>query len=110
MYQITPKGKLELETWLLEETQLQPVRSEFMLKLLFSSDQPKEHIIKMLENYKQVHVEKREKYLKMQHELDQGIEEITKERARFLNAMLRRGILSCEATICWCDETMETGL
>lgn len=46
----------------------------------------------------------------MQHDLDQGIEEISEERSRFLRAKLRRGILSCEATICWCDETMESGL
>ncbi|MDW2800345.1 PadR family transcriptional regulator [Clostridium boliviensis] len=110
MYQITPKGRMELETWLVEETQLQPMRSEFMLKLLFSSDQPKDHIIKMLEDYKQIHVNKREKYLAMQNDLEKGIEEISKDRAHFFNAILRRGILSCEATICWCNETIETGL
>lgn len=110
MYQITPKGRMELEIWLVEETQLQPMRSEFMLKLLFSSDQPKEHIIKMLEDYKQIHVNKREKYLAMQNDLKKGIEEISKDRALFFNAILRRGILSCEATICWCNETIETGL
>ncbi|MDF2885863.1 MAG: hypothetical protein K0R23_248 [Lacrimispora sp.] len=110
LYRITPKGRLELESWLTEETELQPMRSEFMLKLLFSSGQPKEHIIKMLEDYKQIHVKKQEKYLAMQHDLEQGIEEISKERSRFLKAMLRRGILSCEATICWCNETMDAGL
>lgn len=86
------------------------MRSEFMLKLLFSSGQSREHIIKMLEHYKQIHMKKQEKHLAMQHDLEQSIEDISKERARFLNAMLRKGILSCEATICWCDETMEAGL
>jgi len=106
-YRITPKGQLELESWLMEETELQPMRSEFMLKLLFSSGQPKDHIIKMLEDYKQIHVKNQEKYLAMQHDLEQGIEEISEERFRFLKAMLRRGILSCEATIHWCNETKE---
>lgn len=110
LYRITPKGRLELQSWLMEDTELQPLRSEFMLKLLFSSDQPKEQITKMLEDYKQVHVKKQEKYLAMQRDLEHGIENISIERARFLNAMLRRGILSCEATILWCDETMESGL
>jgi DNA-binding PadR family transcriptional regulator len=110
LYRITPKGQLELGSWLMEDTELQPMRSEFMLKLLFSSNQPKEHIIKMLEDYKQIHVKKQENYLDMQHNLEQGIEEISKERSRFLKAMLRRGILSCEATIRWCDETMDIGL
>ena len=109
-YQITPKGQMELEAWLMEDAEIQPMRSEFMLKLLFSSNQPREHIMKMLENYKQIHVRKLEKYLDMQHDLEQGIEEITKERTRFLKAMLRRGVLSCEATILWCDETIDSGL
>lgn len=109
-YQITPKGQMELEAWLMEDTEIQPMRSEFMLKLLFSSNQPKEHIIKMLEGYKQIHIRKLEKYLDMQHDLEQGIEEITTERSRFLKAMLRRGVLSCQATIDWCDETIDSGL
>ncbi len=41
-YGITKKGKQELEAWLLEETIQQPMRSEFLLKLLFSSSQPME--------------------------------------------------------------------
>lgn len=109
-YQITPKGQTELDAWLMEDTEIQPMRSEFMLKLLFSSNQPKKHIIKMLEDYKQIHVRKLEKYLDMQHDLEQGIEEITTERSRFLKAMLRRGVLSCQATIDWCDETIDSGL
>lgn len=109
-YQITPKGKLELEAWLMEETQLQPMRSEFMLKLLFSSSQPKEHIIKMLKDYRQIHVNKLETYVAMEQDLEQGIKELSDERTRFLRAVLRRGVLSCQSTICWCDETMETGL
>ena len=109
-YQITPKGRLELESWLMEDTEIQPMRSEFMLKLLFSSNQPKEHVIKMLEDYKQLHVKKLEKYLDMQHDLEQGIEKISEERSRFLKAMLRRGVLSCEATVRWCEETIDSGL
>ncbi len=50
-----------------------PMRSEFMLKLLFSSNQPKDQIIKMLEDYKQIHIRKLEKYLDMQHDLEQGL-------------------------------------
>lgn len=106
-YGITKKGKLELETWLLEETIQQPVRSEFMLKLLFSSSQPRENVVRMLENYKELHEKNIEKYLGMQKELEDGIQEISNERIFFLKAVLRRGIISSEAVIHWCDETME---
>jgi DNA-binding PadR family transcriptional regulator len=106
-YRITSRGKQELEEWLLEETELQPVRSEFMLKLLFSSNQPKENILEMLEKYKKVHTEKLEKYLLMQTDLEKETKEISRERERFVRSILRSGILSCEATIRWCNETIE---
>lgn len=106
-YGITEKGKQELETWLLEETMQQPVRSEFMLKLLFSSSQPRENVIGMLEKYKEMHDKNIEKYQEMQKKLDQGIEEISKERVCFVRAVLRRGIISSEAVIRWCEETIE---
>jgi DNA-binding PadR family transcriptional regulator len=106
-YGITEKGKKELETWLLEETIQQPVRSEFMLKLLFSSNQSKESVIRMLENYKEIHEKNMEKYLGMQKDLEHGIQEISKERVRFIKAVLRKGIISSEAAIHWCDETIE---
>ncbi len=107
LYGITEKGKQELETWLLEETVQQPIRSEFMLKLLFSSSQPRENVIRMLKEYKELHEKNIEKYLGMQKDLEQGIREISKERVCFIKAVLRKGIISGEAVISWCDETIE---
>lgn len=106
-YGITDKGKREFEAWLLEETVQQPARSEFMLKLLFSSSLPREHVIRMLENYKELHEKNIEKYLGMQKDLEQGIQEISTERICYLKAVLRKGIISGEATIRWCNETVE---
>lgn len=106
-YGITEKGKQELDKWLLEETLQQSIRSEFMLKLLFSSSQPRENVIRMLESHKELHEKNVEKYLGMQRDLEQGIQEITKERACFIKAVLKSGILSSEAIIQWCDETIE---
>jgi len=106
-YGITEKGKQELETWLIEETIQQPIRSEFMLKILFSSSQPRENVIQMLENYRELHEKNITKYLGMQKDLEQGIQEISKERVCFMKAVLRKGILSSEADIHWCNETIE---
>lgn len=106
-YGITERGKQELEAWLLEETSQQPMRSEFLLKLLFSSSQPREKVIHMLENYKKLHEKNLEKYLGMQKNLEQGNQDISKERVFFIKAVLRRGIISSEAVIHWCDETIE---
>ena len=106
-YGITEKGKQELEAWLLEETTPQPMRSEFLLKLLFSSSQPREKVIHMLENYKKLHEKNLDKYLGMLKDLEQGNQDISKERVCFVKAVLRRGIISNEAVIRWCDETIE---
>lgn len=106
-YKITQRGKQELEKWLLEETVLQPARSEFMLKLLFSTELPKERVLEMLTAYKAVHEKKLVKYLSMKTDLENGATEISNERIRYVKAILRSGIISCEAVIRWCDETME---
>lgn len=107
LYNITERGKQELNAWLLEDTTQQPVRSEFMLKLLFSSDAPRKNVIRMLEDYKKIHEKNIERYLAMQKDLEQGIKEISKERACFLKAIIRKGIISSEAAVQWCDETIE---
>ena len=106
-YGITEKGKQELETWLSEETMQQPIRSEFMLKLLFSSSQPRENVIRMLENYKELHKKNIEKYLKMQKDLEQGIQKYQRNGSVLSRRFLEEGIISGEAVIRWCDETIE---
>lgn len=105
MYGITEKGRQELETWLSEETMPQPVRSEFMLKLLFSSSQPKDTVIKRIREYRKRYENSLEKYRRMESELEDGIAAVSDERALYLKAVLRRGILSDEAVLRWCDET-----
>jgi DNA-binding PadR family transcriptional regulator len=106
-YGITEKGKQEIKTWLMEETALQPVRSEFMLKFLFSNQQPRENVIGMLKEYKEIHEHMLERYLEMKRDLDKGIKEISPERALFVGATLRKGIISCQGTIQWCNETID---
>lgn len=105
-YQITEKGKEELNCWLLENTEPQPMRSEFMLKFIFSSNQSSEQIKKMLMDYKALHEKKIEKYQEMLEKLQNGEPSITPERKRFLRAVLRRGVLSDQAVIDWCEETL----
>jgi PadR family transcriptional regulator AphA len=105
-YEITDEGKSELMTWLQEETLMQPVRSEFMLKFLFSSQLPAEKVIEMLKNYQKRQEEELNKYKAMEKELECGIPEISMSRVRYLKAALRRGILAAQASIQWCEETM----
>ena len=46
-------------------------------------------------------------YLEKQNDLEHGIQKISKERASFVKAVLRKAIISIEADIKWCDETIE---
>lgn len=106
-YGITPKGMKEFNEWLVEETVPQPPRSEFLLKLIFSSMLPKENVVSMLEKYKMIYEKKLDECKKMQKSLVIENNEISKERNCYLTMILRRGILSNEAVIRWCDETIE---
>lgn len=105
-YGITSKGKECLNTWLVEESTPSPVRSEFMLKLIFSADLPNEQIRLMLEKYKQEHIQKKYAYEKLLKELEIGLKDVSDRRQIFLKSVLRRGLLSAEATCMWCDETI----
>lgn len=106
-YYITDRGKDEFIKWLTEPVEYQPVRSEFMLKLTFSNHLSKEVILVMLSDYRQRHENKLKQLKKMEYSLNQGISEISTERIVYLSAPLRFGILSAEAAITWCNETIK---
>lgn len=106
VYIITESGRTEFLNWLLEPAEYQPMRSEFLLKLTFSSNLPKENIIAMLTDYKEKHLERLLKYQQLQNSLNKGNDEITTDRQIFLYAPLRLGILNTEAVLSWCDEIL----
>jgi len=104
-YRITARGQEELDGWLTDPPQPQPVRSEFFLKFLFASDQPKEKILGMLREYQEYHEARLATYRAMEASLDAGISGVTAKREVFLRAVLRSGMIGCEGMIRWCDET-----
>lgn len=106
-YAITEQGRREFAAWLAEETTPQPVRSEFLLKLLFSSQLPRENVAATLRAYRAQREAGLARYREMEKALDEGIQEVSAERAFYLRAVLRNGVLAGEAAIRWCDETLE---
>ena len=107
MYEITDKGREEFLVWLCEPAGYAPVRSEFMLKFLFSSSLPRENILKMIEEYRTRHEKKYNELMKTQKELEGETKFISPERKRYLKATIRYGIVSCEAAIKWCVEAAD---
>ena len=106
-YEITREGREEFMKWLGEPSHYAPVRSEFMLKFLFSHNLPRENILEMIREYRARHEAKYENLLRTDKELENQNPNISIERKRYLRATLRYGILSSEAAIKWCEEVSE---
>lgn len=105
-YEITAEGREEFMKWLGEPSHYAPVRSEFMLKFLFSHNLPQENILQMIREYRVRHEYKYDELVRMEKELEEEDQNqnISIERKRYLKATLRYGILSSEAAIKWCEE------
>jgi DNA-binding PadR family transcriptional regulator len=106
-YAITETGQAELLTWLRAQTDPQPARSEFMLKLLFSDQMAQSELAAMIHDYGETFTKSLSNYRLMEKELTAGIPEISPTRTPFLLSVLRSGIIHCESMIAWCDETSE---
>jgi PadR family transcriptional regulator, regulatory protein AphA len=106
IYSITEAGKREFKVWLSEPAEYQPIRNEFLLKLVFSKDIPANEMIKKIE-------EERTKALKILSEI-KGIEKKISTDSRFkksrtLQSWLlsaRYYVLQIESRIKWCDESI----
>lgn len=104
-YSITEKGKEELSNWLMEDTYSQPIRSEFLLKLLFSDANQREQLSKVLFSYREGQETTRNDLKRKLDELDLACSKIAPERKSLYRAILRKSILVCEANLSWCEET-----
>jgi hypothetical protein len=93
--------------WLGEPAGYAPVRSEFMLKFLFSNSLPRANILKMVSEYRSRHEYKYNELLQTQKELESETQLISAERKQYLEATIRYGIVSCEAAIKWCNEVAD---
>ena len=104
IYEITQKGREEFIEWLGEPAGYAPVRSEFMLKFLFSSSLPRENILQMISEYRVRHQRKYDELVQTQKDLEADYFIISADRKQYLKAALRYGIISSEAAIKWCGE------
>jgi PadR family transcriptional regulator, regulatory protein AphA len=108
VYYITPKGKKELNNWLLQPVRETPPRYELLLKLVFSTDIPIDNLINKIKQYKEEHI----KALDLVKEGEKEIWSYPKAQgskwARLWQIGVNSGKYSYKATIDWCDETLET--
>jgi DNA-binding PadR family transcriptional regulator len=107
IYCITEEGRQEFYSWLVQAVELQPPRSELLLKLSFGNYMPREKVIEMLSEVK----ERNTRNLQQYRELEASYvcnEPAKKDPAYpYWLASLRLGILNAETAIRWCNETNE---
>ncbi len=108
VYGITDKGRKEFLEWLVQPVEYQPGRSELLLKLSFGLQIPKENVIEMLEMVKARNIEKVLQYKLL--EQSYSSDENARKQPQYIYwlAPLRYGIISSEAAVTWCGETIES--
>jgi len=106
LYSITEEGKQEFYDWLALAPQIQPPRSEFLLKLSFGNYLPKVTVLTMMKEAKERNSNNLEQYRK----LEQGY--LTNEAAKkdpaypYWLSSLRLGIMNAETAIRWAEDTI----
>lgn len=108
VYSITDDGRKEFYHWLLQPAEIQPPRSELLLKLSFGNHIPKVNVIRMLEEVKERHNSKLKQYKEMEEAYIDDQRAKSHPQYVYWLAPLRYGILASEAAIRWCDETISS--
>lgn len=104
-YQITERGQIELNNWLVEKDEKEINRDENILKIFFGKNMTKEACIERLK-------EKKEKLIQKLEEFKCIYEEIRKMEDSphfiFWEITLKNGIYSTKADLKWCNESINT--
>jgi DNA-binding PadR family transcriptional regulator len=94
-FQLTPKGREELLSWLAQPAEMPQLRDESLLKLFFSDALPLEKALETLRRRREGH----EEFLAFLRELDAR----SGDDSSFANLVLRYGIAYAEFNVEWCE-------
>ena len=110
VYQITTKGKEELDRWLVEPTDLMPVKSELMVKVFFGNRMDPKDLVHHIQ-------ECRERALRFLEETPKEVEATVthfaaaagadQDDTRFWLMTYDFGRRRAQMTVEWCDSAME---
>lgn len=102
---ITETGKEYLHDWIIEPTEVSPIKDELQIKLFAASVVPKAKIIKELENHRSQHQEILNTYLNMEKQNFPNPEILLlPEKYRYLT--LRQGISFETQWLDWCSNAL----
>lgn len=106
VYSITDKGRRLLETWQSGEVELPQVNDEILLRLFVGQEVPTEKHIDTLKGYHKK-LQARHRYFKeMEAESTDAMRGSHHELLKYTT--LRCGILTAEARMKWCQETIKS--
>lgn len=106
IFSVNDLGLSHLKTWLLQSSEVAPVKDEFLLKIYAGYLIPEEAIAKKIKDHRDLHQQQLEIYQAIERNFFSSPQDCAIE-SRFAYLTLRRGINFEKGWIDWCDEVME---
>ncbi|NUN63752.1 PadR family transcriptional regulator [Pseudanabaena biceps] len=106
IFSVNDLGLSHLKTWLLQSSEVAPVKDEFLLKIYAGYLIPEDTIAQKITSHRQLHQQQLEIYQAIERNFFSSPQDCAKE-SRFAYLTLRRGINFEKGWIDWCDEVME---
>ena len=103
LYSLTPKGREELERWLVLPVREQKPRSELLLKLFLGRHIPAQEHIRQLEQVRRQHQQLLARYRALEEEI---ATQTAHPDAPYWLITIRFGQHRSRAVVEWCDETL----
>jgi DNA-binding PadR family transcriptional regulator len=106
MYRVTEFGKQQLIQWVMQPTDMMPIREDLLVKTSVSYLVPRDVMIEEIKRHRQLHQERLEVYRDLEKLFFQNVKELAPEwQCRHLS--LRRGIRFELEYIDWCEEAIQ---
>ena len=104
-YTITEEGKAELQRWLTAPTaSLGGVKSEFLMRIFFSADVPKENTISILEKIKEDCLNAMQKHIEIKQMLDSFEKD---KHSVYWRLTLLQGEIFTKSSMEWAEQSIE---
>lgn len=105
VYSLTARGREAFEEWLGETPADEPVRSELLLKMFFGTQAPADVTEKHILDFQERHRARQAMFAAVEGRL--RADEAANPSLPFWLMTLRRGQLTVEARLQWCEECLE---
>ncbi len=106
IFSVKDLGLSHLKTWLLQSSDLAPVKDEFLLKIYAGYLIPEDAIAQKIQTHRHRHQQQLETYQAIERNFFSSSQDCPKE-SRFAYLTLRRGIRFEQGWLDWCDEALE---